>query len=227
MTTSYKPQLCLTAFGFAPAANLWPRSTINRLRSATHSLVFAIATSGIAPRSMPADLPGITLAPCLLPHSIRPQYLWPYTWPHPHVMSPVGSTNSHMSRPCLGPCPWPCLPRTHDTLWLHLWHMHDVIMHYALYPGTPAAPWCHHYIIHSARRPLCHNDSADASPHYDIIAPLWRHQWLHDDTPPSSSSIRLRPWCHAPGPVPQISDPMISYHMLTDYDLFLWPRFYL
>ena len=32
---------------------------------------------------------------------------------------------------------------------------------------------------------------------------------------------------YAPGPVPQISDPMTSYHMLMDYDSFPQPRFYL
>ena len=74
-------------------------------------------------------------------HACRPLASGPNTFgpahdPH-HVMSPVGSTNSHMpmtlhmtrdhktlgSRPsltCLGPCPWPRLSWTHDTLWLHL-----------------------------------------------------------------------------------------------------------
>ena len=155
-------------------------------------------------------------------------------------MSPVGPTNSHMpvthdhrtlrSYPGLthlGPCPRPCLPRTHDTLWLHLWHMHDDIMHHALRPGTPTAPWCHHYIITTSFALhdiihdmfLRHNNSTAALHHYDIITPPWHHQWLHNDTPLSSSSIRLHPWYHVPGPVPQISDSMTSYIMLMDYTL--------
>ena len=177
-------------------------------------------------------------------------YPWPCTWFTLSCDVPCWPhQQSHAYDLCLGPCPWPCLPRTHDTLLLHLWHMHDVIMHHALRPGTPAAPWCHHHIITMSFAPhnvirstqchslhtislaphniihdtfLCHDNSAAALPYYDIIAPLWRHQWLHNDTLPSLSSIRLCPWYHAPGPVPQISDPMTLYIMLMNYDSVLF-----
>ena len=99
---------------------LWLRThhqPLASLCSATHSLVLATATFGIAPRSMPTDIPGITLAPCLPLSSIRPQYLWPRTWSTSSCDVPccVPPTVTCLG-PHLGPCPWP-LPALDPSAW--------------------------------------------------------------------------------------------------------------
>ena len=165
-------------------------------------------------------LPSLVLppAPCL-PLSMAS--------PRPHTFGPtLGPHSRPLPWALPAPDPWHTLapPLT------YAWH-HYTSCPLSWHPGQPMMSSLHYYnIICSAQhhswhvltlRWLC-----------SCLTLLWHccSTIMSSMTPPWHASVivfyRLCPWCHAPGPMPQISDPMTSYIMLMDYTLCPSPSFY-